>query len=100
MINIGTLSAFVLVSFAVPLLRKQRPDLARGFRVPWSPLLPIVSGVACLWLMTNLTTITWLRFGVWLAAGFVIYFTYSRRHSLVGRGAQIESEEEVGGTTG
>ena len=100
MINIGTLSAFVLVSFAVPLLRKQRPDLDRGFRVPWSPLLPIVSGVACLWLMTNLTTITWLRFGAWLAAGFVIYFVYSRRHSLVGRGVQIESEEEVGGTTG
>jgi len=102
MINIGTLSAFVLVSFAVPLLRKQRPDLQRGFRVPWSPLLPIVSGVACLWLMTNLTTITWLRFGIWLALGFIIYFAYSRRKSLVGRGIDIDTttEKEVGGAAG
>ncbi len=48
MINIGTLSAFVLVSFGIPILRRTRPDLARGFRVPWSPVLPIISGLACL----------------------------------------------------
>jgi basic amino acid/polyamine antiporter, APA family len=85
MINIGTLSAFVLVSFAVPLLRRSRPDLTRGFRVPWSPVLPIVSGVACLWLMTNLTTLTWLRFAAWLAAGLAIYAVYSYRHSVLHR---------------
>jgi APA family basic amino acid/polyamine antiporter len=81
MINIGTLSAFVLVSFGVPLLRRSRPDLTRGFRVPWSPTLPIISGVACLWLMTNLTTLTWVRFAVWLAIGLVIYGAYSFRNS-------------------
>lgn len=81
MINIGTLSAFVLVSFGIPLLRRSRPDLKRGFRVPWSPALPIFSGVACLWLMTNLTTLTWLRFGAWLLAGTVIYAVYSYRGS-------------------
>ncbi len=83
MINIGTLSAFVLVSFAVPLLRRSRPDLARGFRVPWSPVLPIVSGLACIWLMTNLTTLTWLRFAAWLAVGMAIYAVYSYRHSVL-----------------
>ncbi len=81
MINIGTLSAFVLVSFGIPVLRRTRPDLPRGFRVPWSPVLPIVAGVACLWLMLNLTTLTWLRFLVWLAVGMVIYAAYSYRHS-------------------
>lgn len=97
MINIGTLSAFVLVSFGVPLLRRSRPDLERGFRVPWSPVLPIVSGLACIWLMLNLTTLTWLRFLAWLAAGVVIYFVYSYRNSLVGRGtpAPVTVEEEV-----
>ena len=50
--------------------------------------------------MTNLTTITWLRFGVWLVLGFIIYFTYSRRNSLVGQGLQDESVEELGGATG
>lgn len=90
MINIGTLSAFVLVSFGVPLLRRSRPDLRRGFRVPWSPVLPILSGVACLWLMLNLTTLTWLRFAVWLVLGAVVYATYSYRHSRLGRGEQVE----------
>ena len=82
MINIGTLSAFVLVSFAVPLLRRSRPDLERGFRVPWSPVLPIISGLACIWLMTNLTTLTWLRFAAWLAVGLLIYAVYSYRHAV------------------
>ncbi len=81
MINIGTLSAFVLVSFGVVVLRRRRPDLPRGFRVPWSPVLPVVAGVACLWLMLNLTTLTWLRFLVWLVVGGVVYSTYSYRHS-------------------
>lgn len=85
MINIGTLSAFVLVSFGVPILRRTRPDLPRGFQVPWSPALPIIAGVACLWLMVNLTTLTWLRFAVWLVVGMAIYGGYSYRHSLVGR---------------
>ncbi|MGO1316958.1 MAG: amino acid permease [Cellulomonadaceae bacterium] len=86
MINIGTLSAFVLVCFGVPLLRKSRPDLERGFRVPLSPGLPIAAGVACLWLMTNLTVLTWLRFAAWLVLGAIVYFTYSYRHSRLGRG--------------
>lgn len=85
MINIGTLSAFVLVSFGIPVLRRTRPDLARGFRVPWSPALPIISGVACLWLMTNLTTLTWIRFAIWLAVGLVIYAGYGYRHSQLAR---------------
>ena len=85
MINIGTLSAFVLVSFGVPVLRRSRPDLERPFRVPLSPWLPWASGVACIWLMLNLSNLTWIRFAIWLLIGFVIYFSYSRRHSLVGQ---------------
>lgn len=83
MINIGTLSAFVLVSFSVPVLRHRYPDLPRGFRVPFSPWLPIISGLACLWLMSNLAVETWLRFVVWLLAGLAIYFGYSYTHSRV-----------------
>lgn len=93
MINIGTLSAFVLVSFGVPLLRRSRPDLTRGFRVPWSPALPIISGVACIWLMLNLTTLTWLRFLVWVVVGAVIYFSFSYRNSVLGRGGSVPVAE-------
>lgn len=85
MINIGTLSAFILVCFGVPLLRRSRPDLTRGFRVPWSPVLPVAAGLACIWLTTNLTVLTWLRFLAWIAVGALIYLTYSRRHSALAR---------------
>ena len=85
MINIGTLSAFVLVSVGVPVLRRTRPDLKRAFTVPLSPWLPWISALACLWLMLNLSTETWVRFGVWLVIGFAIYFGYSRRNSVVGK---------------
>ncbi|MCD7101589.1 amino acid permease [Pseudoclavibacter sp. 13-3] len=83
MINIGTLSAFVLVSFAVPVLRRRYPEVPRGFRVPWSPALPIISGVLCIWLMTNLAVETWLRFVVWLLVGLAFYFGYSYKNSRV-----------------
>ena len=85
MINIGTLSAFVLVSLGIPVLRRKRPDIVAAFRVPLSPFLPILSAVLCIWLMLNLTTLTWVRFLIWLAIGLAIYFLYGRRHSLLGR---------------
>ncbi len=85
MINIGTLSAFVLVSIGVIVLRRKRPDIRASFRVPFMPWLPILSAVLCVWLMLNLTTLTWVRFLVWLALGFAVYFLYGRRHSLVGK---------------
>jgi APA family basic amino acid/polyamine antiporter len=79
--NIGTLFAFVLVSFGVILLRRKQPDRPRGFRVPFVPLFPIIAIVLCGGLMTGLTVITWLRFFGWLALGLLIYFFYSRKHS-------------------
>jgi basic amino acid/polyamine antiporter, APA family len=72
------------VSIAVVVLRRKRPDLPRAFRVPWSPFLPILSAALCVWLMLNLTTLTWVRFLVWLALGLIIYFAYGRRHSVLG----------------
>ena len=84
MINIGTLSAFVLVSLAVVVLRRTRPDLPRAYRVPFSPVLPIVSALLCLYLMLNLTTLTWVRFAAWLLIGTALYFAYGRRHARVG----------------
>ncbi len=95
MINIGTLSAFVLVSFGVVVLRRRRPDLPRGFRVPWSPVLPVLAGVACLWLMLNLTTLTWLRFLVWLVVGAVVYASYSYRHSRLHQGGEPAVRQDV-----
>ena len=85
MVNVGTLFAFVLVSAGVMVLRRTRPDLERGFRAPWVPVLPIASILACAWLMLNLTALTWVRFAVWLVVGTAIYAGYGYRHSVQGR---------------
>lgn len=85
MVNIGTLSAFILVSLAVPVLRKNRPDLERAFKVPGNPVIPWLAAAACFWLTLNLSVETWLRFLVWMAIGFTIYFGYSRRNSRLSR---------------
>jgi APA family basic amino acid/polyamine antiporter len=89
MINIGTLSAFVVVSFAVPVLRNRQK--AEGldtlqlekdhFRVPFSPVLPIISGVVCIWLSLNLAIETWAFFAIWLGVGLIFYFSFGRRNS-------------------
>ena len=89
LVSIGTLFAFVVVSAGVWVLRRTRPDLPRAFRTPAVPLLPIVSVLACLWLMVNLPVDTWIRFLVWLLVGFVVYFGYGRQHSrLAGMAAE------------
>ncbi len=81
LVNIGTLAAFFLVSVGVLVLRYTQPDLPRPFRTPLSPLIPLLGAASCLYLMSSLPLVTWLRFGVWLVLGLVIYFTYSRHHS-------------------
>ena len=92
MVNIGTLFAFVLVSAGVIVLRRTRPDLPRGFRVPWVPVLPIAAILACLWLMLNLTGLTWIRFLLWMAIGVVVYAAYGRRHSVLARRSAAEMQ--------
>ena len=90
MVSIGTLFAFFVVSIAVIVLRRTRPKMKRPFRVPQVPILPILSAVLCVGLMTNLALETWLRFLVWLVLGLAIYFFYGRSHS---RLAQQENEK-------
>jgi basic amino acid/polyamine antiporter, APA family len=79
--NIGTLFAFVLVSAGVIFLRRTDPARPRPFRVPGVPFTPIISIVACFYLMWELPRITWIRFGIWLLIGLVLYFLYGYRHS-------------------
>ena len=78
----------MLVNIGVIVLRRTRPDMPRPFRVPLSPVLPIIGILFCLYLMTQLPLTTWVRFVVWLVIGLAIYFLYSRRHSR----ARLENE--------
>jgi APA family basic amino acid/polyamine antiporter len=85
LVNIGTLLAFVLVCIGVMVLRRTRPDLDRPFRTPLVPLVPILGVLSCIGLMATLPGDTWLRLIVWLLIGLVIYFAYSRKHSVLQR---------------
>ncbi len=81
--NIGTLFAFVIVCAAVLIMRRKYPDAERPFRCPWVPVVPVLGILSCLMLMFSLPADNWLRLLVWLLIGFVIYFLYGRRHSVM-----------------
>ncbi len=81
MTSIGTLFAFMLVCGAVIILRKKEPNLPRQFKTPLVPFLPILGILACGMMIFGLGWENWLRLGVWLALGFIIYFAYSKKHS-------------------
>lgn len=81
MVSIGTLFAFSLVCIGVIVMRKTHPEVKRGFRVPFVPVLPIIGIFVCVALMIGLPIESWERLAIWLALGLLIYFIYSRKHS-------------------
>ncbi|MFS0655424.1 amino acid permease [Bacillus sp. 179-C3.3 HS] len=83
--NIGALLTFAMVSLSVLILRKTHQQLERGFRVPFVPVLPLVSMGCCLFLMLNLPGQTWLYFGIWLFIGLIMYAAYSSKHSKIAK---------------
>jgi APA family basic amino acid/polyamine antiporter len=84
--NIGTLFAFFLVCVGVIILRIRDPHRERPFKVPGGPyLFPLLGALSCFWLAWYLPRDSWWRFGIWLAIGLVVYFSYGYRHSRLRR---------------
>jgi APA family basic amino acid/polyamine antiporter len=83
MTNIGTLLAFVIVCAAVLIMRRTNPKAERPFRVPFFPLTPILGIITCLLLMFSLPAENWYRLIIWMAVGFVIYFAYGYKRSVL-----------------
>lgn len=81
LVSIGTLLAFAIVCVSIIILRKTKPDVKRPFRTPFVPLIPALGAIICVVQMAALPVDTWLRLMVWMAIGFVIYFTYGIKHS-------------------
>jgi APA family basic amino acid/polyamine antiporter len=88
MTSIGTLFAFVIVCAGILIMRRTQPFIPRPFKTPWVPLIPILGIITNLFLMSGLGWPNWARLIVWLAIGLVIYFSYSRKHSVVQRESQ------------
>ena len=89
LVNIGTLFAFVVVNLGVIILRRTKPDLPRGYRVPFVPAFPIIGTLLCVYLMAYLPGTTWLRFAIWMAVGSSIYFLYGSTHSRLRQGEVV-----------
>jgi APA family basic amino acid/polyamine antiporter len=81
MTSIGTLFAFILVSLGVWVMRRRQPDLPRPFRVPAVPVVSSLGAIVCGAMIFGLGWPNWLRLGVWLVIGLVIYFAYGIKHS-------------------
>jgi len=85
LVSIGTLLAFVIVCGGIIMLRYKSPNLARPFRTPLVPVVPILGILICGYMMTSLPWATWERLIVWMVIGLAIYFFYSRSHSKLAR---------------
>ncbi len=85
LVNMGTLIAFTIASIGVIFLRKDNSIQSGGFKVPFFPVLPISSFLLCLFLITQLSVLTWIACSIWLVFGLLIYFTYGRKHSLLNK---------------
>ncbi len=92
---IAAVFTFVFVCLGVLQLRRTQPDLARGFRVPLYPVVPVLGVLASLWLMLGIRVEIWLWFLAWLGIGLLIYFIFGQRNSRISRliGAQLEQEQ-------
>ncbi|MGY4712311.1 amino acid permease [Mycolicibacterium sp. CBM1] len=89
MVSIGTLVAFIVVSVGVVLLRVREPDLPRGFRVPGYPVTPVLSVLACGYILFSLHWYTWIAFSGWVAVVLVFYFVWGRHHSALNGGGSV-----------
>lgn len=85
LINIGTLTAFSLVCGGVIIMRYTHPNLPRPFKTPFNPLIPSLGILFCCYLILHLAMFTWWRFIIWMIIGFIVFFFYSRKHSVVGQ---------------
>jgi APA family basic amino acid/polyamine antiporter len=82
LVNLGTLSAFTLVSIGVIILRYTQPDRPRGFKAPFVPVVPALAAVFAVFLaFLGAQLLTLVAFGIWLVIGVVIYFAYGYRNS-------------------
>lgn len=86
MVSIGTLTAFIVVSLGVIILRRREPDLPRGFRVPFYPVTPVLSIAACGYILYSLHWYTWIAFGAWVAVVLAFYLVWGRHHSALNDG--------------
>ncbi len=95
LVNIGTLSGFIFLAIAIIILRKQNPEIERGFKCPLVPIIPILSIISCIFLITQLSTTTLGYFVLSLIVGFSVYLIYGLKNSKLHKGKNIIGDVEL-----
>jgi basic amino acid/polyamine antiporter, APA family len=96
LVSLGTLLAFTIVCLGVWVMRVRRPDVERPFRTPWVPVVPILGMLIAVALIISSGTPAKLAFLIWLAVGLVIYFTYSRKNSVLRKNSALQLQQSPG----
>ena len=81
LVNIGTLVAFAIVCIGVLALRVIEPHAKRPFRAPLAPLFTILGAASCAYLISGLSTVTWVRYVIWFVIGVFVYAAYGYHRS-------------------
>ncbi|MDP5226289.1 MULTISPECIES: amino acid permease [Arthrobacter] len=91
-VSFGTLIAFGTVALSVIVLRRRYPELERPFKVPGYPVVPILTVIACVYVLFSLKPVTWIICGTWLALVFIGYLVYGRKNATLN---SYTSDEEI-----
>jgi basic amino acid/polyamine antiporter, APA family len=95
MVSIGTLTAFIVVSVGVIILRVREPDLPRAFKVPGYPVTPVLSVLACGYILISLHWYTWIAFSGWVGLALIFYLIWGRHHSALNDARQAGRQDKV-----
>jgi basic amino acid/polyamine antiporter, APA family len=94
--SVGTLAAFAIVCLSVIYLRRAAPELPRGFKVPFYPVLPVLGILSCGYLITTVPGHVLLLFLIYLGVGMVIYFFYGIHFSNLQTGRDMDEGPDMG----
>ena len=95
MTSVGTLAAFAVVCLSVIWLRRTHPEIPRGYRVPFYPILPILGILSCLWLITTVPYYVKVIFAWYTLGMIILYFIYGMHNSKLAKGHPVIADEET-----
>lgn len=83
--NTGTLAVFLINFIGIVAMRRNHPEITRKFRCPILPIIAPIGVIVCFYLIYELSPLTHMIFIGWLVLGLIIYYAYSRSHSLLNK---------------